>query len=353
MSYYTQLSLAERVQIFEYKKTSWGVRKIARALGRDKSCISRELKRNSNNMGYYLYPIDAQARTNRRKARHGTKVQRNLRMSKYIQEKLDEYWSPDAIAGKWSQENPDESISTEAIYSYIYSKQTKHLELWKKLPHKKKKRGIARKKRDVSAIPNRVSIDQRPAYIEHRLETGHFESDLFFNEGSMSENVLNIIDRKSRFTILKKNESKKSNPIINKIAESVGSIAKTITFDNGKEFAEHKKLGEKHGINTFFCDAGCPWQKGSVEHSNKLYRRFLPFKMQAGTITQEMLNWAAHIMNNIPRKSLNYRTPLEVFKQDYPALFNRESRVKIARPAIEAIKNVGFNQKYLNVALHN
>jgi len=206
--------------------------------------------------------------------------------------------------------------------SCIYSKEARNIELWKLLPRKKQRRGIVRKSYKGLGILHRVSIAQRPEHIAQREEPGHFEADLFFNKGSMSSNVLNLVDRKSRMTILVKNASKHSVPIIDHIDRTIGSIAKTVTFDNGKEFAMHNRLQERRKIKTFFCNPGSPWQKGSVENSNGALRRYLPFKLPARLITQETLNKVAGIINNIPRKSLNFLTPAEVFYQDYNQNFS-------------------------------
>ena len=287
MEQYTQLQPNERALIFEYTKAGRGNNWIARTLGRDKSTISRERKRNSDEIGY-LYPTEAQAITNERKARHGPKVARHPELEEYVIDKLHACWAPDAIAGLWSKERPNQSITTEAVYSFIYSEEARHFELWKLLPRKKHKRGMVRKTTKKVKIQHRVSIDQRPKHIELRKESGHFEADLFFNAGSMSANVLNIVDRKSRVTFLIKNDSKISEPIIAHIRRAIGSIAKSVTFDNGTEFAMHYRL-QDIGIQTYFCDPGSPWQKGSAENSNGALRRYLPFKVPANSITQELL----------------------------------------------------------------
>lgn len=315
MRKYTQLKPNERALIFEFTKTGWRNNQIANALGRDKSTISRERKRNGDSIGY-LYPTEAQAATNQRKARHGPKVARCPKLEEYVIDKLRACWAPDSIAGRWSEERPDQSITTEAVYSFIYSEKARKLELWKLLPRKKHKRGMMRKTNKKVKIQHRVSIDQRPQYIERRKESGHLEADLFFNAGSMSANVLNIVDRKSRVTFLIKNDAKFSEPIIDRVNRSIGSFAKSVTFDNGSEFALHYRLQEK-GIQTYFCDPGSPWQKGSVENSNGALRRYLPFKAPANSITQDLLNKVADIINNIPRRSLKFLTPAEVFEQDY------------------------------------
>lgn len=262
--------------MFERIKDGWGINRIARALGRDKSTISRERKRNGDAAGY-LYPTEAHAATNQRKARHGPKVARYPEPEQYVVDKLHACWAPDAIAGRWSKDHRDQSITAEAVYAFIYSKEARDRALWKLLPRKKKKRGMTRKTQEAVGILNRVSIEQRPKHVERRKEAGHFEADLFFNAGSMSANVLNLVDRKSRMTILIKNDSKHSEPIIEHISCAIGTVAKSVTFDNGKEFAMHHRLQATRGIKTYFCNPGSPWQKGSVENSNGDLRRYFPF----------------------------------------------------------------------------
>lgn len=326
-----QLNIHEREKIYEFRKQRLSGREIARKLGRNHTSVNREIKRNSDQIGY-LYPRDAQERTKQRKARHGYKIDRTGGLKKIIIEKLQEHWSPRVIAKKWSMQSPDQSISKESIYNYIYAKVNKHLKLWEYLPRKKRKRGGYRKSKPKSTIKERVSIHDRPQYIEKREEFGHFEADLFFNKGSMSKNVITLIERKSRMIKLIKNKSKNSEHTMTKIDRAIGNIAKTITYDNGTEFANHYKLQKKH-IKSYFCDPGSPWQKGSVENVHSIIRRFIPFSMPYNQITQRMLNQCANIINNIPREILGFLSPSQVFHQ---SLFSSESRMKPAQPAVEA-----------------
>lgn len=341
MVYYTQLKELERVRIFDCRKQGISIRNIAEQIGRDKSTVSRELKRNSDHIGY-LYPKDAQKKTDIRKARHGTKIDRNNELKRYVLEKLNQRWSPVIIAGRWTIENPEKRIGTEAIYQFIYHPKNKKLELWKLLLRKKRKRGVIRKQRSTGGIMHRVSIHQRPAGIETRELFGHYEADLMFNKGSQSENILTLVERKSRMVTFVKHESKHSEPIIESIKQKIGSTALSCTFDNGKEFALHHTLG----MPTFFCDPGSPWQKGSVENMNGVGREFCPFTMDPNSITQEYLDLATDILNNRPRKILNFSTPYEVFVNESKK--REKSRVKPAVPAVE----VSFNQNLSSVALH-
>jgi len=192
------------------------------------------------------------------------------------------------------------------------------LKLWQFLKRKKRKRGQVRKTRKpVGGIPERVSIHERPPNISQRGSPGHFEADLFFNHGSQSENVLNIVERKSRYLFIMKNRTKTTEEVMSKVATVIVPYAQTITFDNGKEFTNHSILKKKHKIDTYFCDPGAPYQKGSVENSNGMLRYYFPFKVPAHTIKQSDLDQIASIVNHIPRKILNYETPCEVFSKDF------------------------------------
>jgi IS30 family transposase len=348
MNQYTQLSQRERGSIFEGLKAGRTRGQIAALLGRHKTTVGREIRRNSDSSGYYYYPPDAQARSEKRKARHGYKVERTPGLQEYVLKGLKQYWSPIAIAGRWSLEHPDNTITKEAIYAWIYGPTGRALGLPKLLPNAKPKRGKVRAKKSKSHIPARVSIHDRPEVINSRSELGHMEGDLVFNSGSQSSNILTLIDRKSRLVMMIKNESKKTEVVVaatSREAQRLG--AKSITFDNGSEFSSHKKLNEQHGIETYFCDPGAPWQKGTVENMNKQIRRFLPFKRHASEVTQEVANHVASILNNIPRKILGFKTALEAHGLQNQEI--RGSRVKLAAPATQAIKV--FNMKESNVAL--
>jgi IS30 family transposase len=348
MNQYTQLSRQERGSIFEGLKAGRSRGQIAALIGRHKTTIGREIRRNSDSCGYYYYPPDAQARSEKRKARHGYKVERVPCLKEYVQEKLKEYWSPVAIAGRWSLEHPDNTITKEAIYSWIYGPAGRALGLPKLLPNAKPKRGKVRAKKSKSHIPERVSIHERPKLIDNRSELGHMEGDLMFNSGSQSSNILTLIDRKSRYVMLTKNESKKTDVVVEAASCCMTKLgAKSATFDNGSEFSSHRKPNEQQGIKTYFCDPGSPWQKGTVENMNKQIRRFLPFKRHANEVTQDIANHVASILNNIPRKILGFKTPLEAHGLQNQQI--RGSRMKLAAPAIEAIKV--FNMKESNVAL--
>ena len=238
MNHYTQLKEFERMRIYDGLRQGKSMTIIGQEIGRNKSTISREIARNKDHIGY-LYPRDAQRRTDARKARHGSKINRNPALGEYVFEKALIGWSPNVIAGRWSKENPKQSICAEAIYQFAYHEKSKDLCLWKLFPRTKRKRGVARKRRSAEGILYRVPIQDRPEEIETRENIGHYEADLMFNSGSQSANVLTTIERKSRMVVLVKHESKHSKPVIASLKKRIGATAKSCTFDNGKEFALH------------------------------------------------------------------------------------------------------------------
>ncbi len=315
-------------------------------LDRSPSTVSREIRRNSDHIGY-LYAGEAHMMAQARRNKNVPKLSKNKQLQSYVISRLKERWSPEMIAGRWKLET-GEGISKEAIYQWIYSVDGESLGLRKLLVRARKKRGIKRKVAR-SNIKDRVSVHTRPQCINDRLELGHYECDLIFNKGSQSKNICTLVERVTRQAILIKNDNKASNTVlgalINHLKRSPLEV-KSITFDNGSEFADHTRLKEELGIDTYFCDPGAPWQKGGIENLNGMLRRFLPFKAPAAEITQKQVAAANAKINNMPRAILGYRTPLEALRnKGNPS----QSRVKSARPAVEAKH---FNQKKTCVAIH-
>lgn len=316
MQEYHQLSYQERCAIFNGLKKQFSIREIAENINRDPSTVSREIARNSDHVGYF-YPDHAQWITDQRKAKHGSKVTRNPRLEGYLKEKLLSEWAPDVIAGCWNLENPSEPVTRETLYAYIYSDVGLSKGLPKLLPRAKKKRGLIRKQKMNGTIPNRVPISERPEVINERKESGHFEADLMFHQGSMSQNVTTISERVTKFALFIKNDSKHSEEVVKRIGRRIGHIAKSVTFDNGSEFSQHMLLHDQHGIKTYFCRPGAPYEKGGVENLNKMSRRWIPFKEFASDVTQEKLDIMANKINHIPRRSLNFITPCEAFRKSF------------------------------------
>jgi len=318
---FTQLSIKEREKLYIGIKADKSMRKIAFELKRSPSTISRELGRNTANQGIGYLPDTADVIAKDRKKAHKPKLECRPELKEYVLEKLHESWSPEMIAGRLKLEKPlCIKVCAETIYSFIYNKNGIKLELYKLLAKARPRRGIryGRKPRGTG-IPNRTSIHDRPKSIDERTEPGHFEGDLTFFEGNQSGNIGVIIERKSRFAFLSKNESKHTNTVMKSIFNKLASIPfkgrKTITFDNGKEFTKHTVLKKHLKMGTFFCDKHSPWQKGQVENANVLLHRFIPKKTPFWQITDRLVQAVQDKMNNLPRKCLDFRTPVEVFNE--------------------------------------
>ena len=310
---FTHFTRAERNNIYEGKCNKWSLGKIAANLGRARSSISREMCRNSDRAGY-LYPHQAdELARGRRQNKYGLKIDRDVALKNFVIKKLHERLSPEMIAGLWKKENPGKNICAETIYDWVYtSPDGKRLRLDKLLVRAKTKRGMKQKLKQPK-IKNAVSIDDRPDEINKREELGHYECDLIFNKGSMSKNILTMTERVTRETIMIRNESKHTSVVMGALIKYIQDkmlVVKSITFDNGSEFASHTKLNDL-GTKTYFCHPGHPWEKGSIEHVNGVSRRFLPFEMLADTITPELVNEVMAKVNNLPRKILGYMTPPE------------------------------------------
>lgn len=310
MNNYSRLNQQERYLIEMGIRARKSRGAIARTIARPKKTVSLEIRRNGGYLGYYA--VKAHFERTKSNRLGYSKIDKIVGLAEYIREKLAEKWSPEVIAGRWKKENNGSNISHESIYTWIYNQPD---DLYLSLPCQKKKRGL-RPQRSKTNIPNRRSIHERPESINNRSEVGHYEGDLMFQQGNRSQNILSVVERKSRMIILKKNQSKHSD-VVMKSFKDIQFNSKypinSVTFDNGSEFANHSELG----INTYFCDPGSPWQKGAVENVNKIVREYIDYRIDAASVTQQMLDSIANSINNKPRKILEFLTPNEVIANLY------------------------------------
>lgn len=307
---YRQLTLEERCEIYWLHEGGMSLSGIAGKLSRDKSTISRELRRNVSKSGGYRPSVANKKSLAKRHIGH-YKLDRDKRLKCYILDKMRLGWSPQTIAGRLCYEEKTDKVCAETIYNYIYSScfGRKH-QLYNLLCRQKPRRSKLRSRKRRPKIPDRISIHKRPDEINQRLHEGHLEADLVLF--GRKKNLITLIDRKTRYlTIINNPEGKNSINVINKIEEkTMNNLRESITFDNGLEFAKHHLLNKK-GVDTYFCDPYSSWQKGSVEHANGIIRRFLP-KSYSGEITDKMVDNLQNIINNMPRKILGYKTPAEI-----------------------------------------
>ncbi len=320
MREYNQLSLDDRRELYVMLKNGEGVNTIARALCRSGSTISKELKRNTVNERIGYLPDEAHRMALERKAKHGLKINRHPELKSMVIEQLRDGWSPEVIAGRMRLKKSPFWVSHEAIYQFVYGDEGRKFGLFKHLLRARPRRGMVGGRRPRSAIPERVSIHDRPAHIATREEFGHLEGDLTFFRNNKSTNIGVVVERKTRFIQLLFNQSKHAvvvmKGIFNKLAKLPAFARKSITFDNGLEFVRHTLLKRFMSMNTYFCDKHSPWQKGQVEQMNVMLHRYLPKKSNINEVSYEQIELIQDKLNNRPRKCLGFKTPAEAFSEE-------------------------------------
>lgn len=311
---YRQLTMAQRYQIEALKKEGLSQRAIALNIGVHYSTISRELRRNSIDDGeYYALSASVSARL-----RYQYKS-KNQRLSKehisYIRKHIQEGWSPEQISGRMEVDGL-KSISHETIYQYVYQEQAKGGKLYLHLRHKHKKytkRTAGYRSR--GQIKNRISIDERPLIVEEKSRVGDWEVDTIIGKHH-HQGIVTIVDRCSKFTLMKKVPSKHAEPVKQAILDLMKPIkdhALTITSDNGKEFAYHQEISRVLKTDFYFAHPYQSWQRGLNEHTNGLIREYFPKELEFQEITDTQIVDVQNKLNNRPRKILGYKTPAEVF----------------------------------------
>jgi IS30 family transposase len=321
---YGQLSLDERIEIYRLRVSGESMQAIACTLGRHVSTISRELARNSQPSrawagGYE--PVRADQLAERRRRWDGRfKLARQTDLRNCVGKGLAMGHSPEQIAGRLALEHGRVIISHESIYRFIYHR-TAQKDYWHRLlPRHKLRRG--RRGRPggspASFIKQRRSITERPAEVEDRTAPGHWEAD-FMLFARYGQGLLVLHERQTRFSIVQQPVDRKAVLTAWTIARQLGKLPqamrKTISFDNGTEFAEHHRLHQTLGVETFFCDPHSPWQKGGVENSIGRLRRTLPRKTDLKLLTPDALKRHAQRLNDTPRKCLDFKTPAEAFSK--------------------------------------
>ena len=251
-------------------------------------------------------------------------------------------WSPEQVAGRLARETTSMRVSHETIYRFIYDqiRRTNDYSWRLYLPRAKSQRGWRRRPHHpMEHIKDRVSLRERPSYIDKRKQFGHWEADLL-HPRKKGAAVLVDIERASRFTLLAKQPGKQAQPVVDRIKTWFSAMPepmrRTLTQDNGPEFFLHHQLHEL-GVKTYFCDPHSPWQKGSVENMNGRLRRYIPLGTDPDSFSDNDLQSLATRINNTPRKCLGFKTPAEVFSSQL-LHFKCESTF---RPSLERRRCVG------------
>ena len=314
---YSHLTLEERCRLRGMMEMGLPKAEIARRLGRDRATIYRELERNRCVDGYR--PDSAARRAWARKLR-GSRIGRSTRLREHVEDRLAMGWSPEQIAGRMELEGLDHTVCAESIYRHVYSPAGRQAGLPRQLAQQKAKRGRRRRTgRREPSIPNRVPIHQRPTKAHLRAEFGHWEGDLMHFR-RQRDILLTLQERRSRLTLARRLLSKNAELTARAIAAELGGLApqarRTITHDNGGEFAQHETVTGEIGLRAFFCDPHSPWQRGGIENANGLLRRELPRRTSLTDYTDDDIDDVIWNLNSTPRKCLGYRTPIEAFAQN-------------------------------------
>lgn len=316
---YKHLTEEERYQIDDLLREGFSQRKIAKALCRSVSTLSRELSRNKGDRGWR--PRQAQQKASERLFKRGSN--NALRVSRsaweYAKQHLaKEQWSPEQIAGRAKLDGL-EPISHETIYQRILEDKEAGGDLYLHLRCKKKRKkryGSARSVRGV--IPNRVDIDQRPAIVDSRRRIGDWEGDTIIGSHTGGAVIASMVERKSRYTVLAKAKNKTTTEVIEGINQHmipIADLVSTITLDNGKEFSLHATMASVLSADVYFAKPYHSWERGLNENTNGLVRQYFPKKIPFDSMTNNDLQRVAKKLNHRPRKCLGYKTPFEVFSK--------------------------------------
>ncbi len=318
------LSLAEREEISRGVARNQSIRGIARQINRPPSTISRELTRNGGYEHYRASSADqaAWARAHRPKP---CKLVENRALARLVARKLQLEWAPEQIAGWLKHTYPDDEcyhVSHETIYKslFIQARGALKQEL---LQHLRRPRMMRRSRHHTQKTPehgrltNTVSIRKRPSSVKDRAVPGHWEGDLLF--GSHNSQIATLVERQTRYLMLAKVARKDTETVINALIKQAQKLPRelytSLTWDRGKEMADHQRFTLATDIQVYFCDPHHPWQRGANENTNGLLRQYFPKGMDLSTVSQAKLNAVARRLNERPRKTLNYETPAERFNQ--------------------------------------
>lgn len=327
MKTYRRLTFEEREEISRLLSQKCSFNAIANYLGRDKSTISREVNQGADNK-YVYRAVRAQNRARRKSAKRRKgkrKLDKNKKLKKEVMVKLKLKWSPEQIANFLKKKYPqdkDMRISHEAIYTYLYvlpKGQLKKellccLRQGKKRRYKRnrKNKGIERKLEDMT------SIEERPAEVADRTIPGHWEGDLIVGKNRRSALGV-LVERTSRMTILVSLKNREAVTVRKSFAKEIKQVPSqmklSLTYDQGREMAEHKLFTKQTKVKVYFAHPGSPWERGTNENTNGLIRQFFPKGTDFNTVSRREIKKVQHLLNGRPRKTLKWQPPYEVFKK--------------------------------------
>lgn len=311
---YAHITKTERQEIAILLEKQYTQRDIARVLNRNVSSISREIVNNSVKGTYNPVKADHKAYVARKYSKYqGMKIESRPELRAYVEAKVTEDWSPEEVSGRIREiDRPIPYVSAKAIYKYIASVYGRRLE-----PHLaykgRKKRSHPRPK--VTQLKNRIFIDQRPSIVDTRARFGDWEGDFIVSGRNGSGALLVLHERKARYAIIRKIAVPSIKLVHRYLTEMTGGIIiNTLTLDNDILFRKHEEMSRILGAPVYFCHPYHSWEKGGVENTNKLIRRYVRKGSDISRVSDERIQAIQEKLNARPRKCLNYRTPAEVMK---------------------------------------
>ena len=312
------LTMEDRDRIAQLRHQGADQREIAKALGRDPATISRELRRNRAGDEYYAGQAQQRAEQ-RRRERPLSRKMNDPQIHQAVRAGLAQQWSPEQIEGRMKQqhaEDADRCVSAQTIYTWI--EQDENREHWQSFLRRRGKRPSRRK---ATKTADGARIAARPQVIEDRLRLGDFEGDTVLGPPGTG-GLATLVDRKARYTIVLKVQSKQADHVHQRLKERLKELeedrCRSITFDNGTEFARCDRLEKHLGMKLYYADPGCPYQRGSNENTNGLIRQYFPKGTDFRFISHHEVRRVEKLLNNRPRACLGFRTPNEVFFEKPP-----------------------------------
>ena len=309
------LTLEEREIIAHMHRAGKAQMRIAERLARSKSTVSRELRRNRSRNGYWAVAAQRKAERRRSERPWVAKMQR-AEVRRYVSEHLRQRWSPDQIAGRSRRDFPQDrrrQISAPTIYAWICAEKARGKHWQRCLRRLGRKRPEWEKR---GRLPTSVSIEGRPAVVDRRSRYGDWEGDTIVGADRRG-GAVTLVERKAGYLLLERVPNLQAATVRQAVARRYATmppaLRKTLTLDNGKEFAEHEELEVEAALTIYFAKPYCAWQRGTNENTNGLLRQYLPKGTDLSGYTQRELNAIAHRLNTRPRKCLNFATPLEVY----------------------------------------
>jgi IS30 family transposase len=326
MASYKRITFEEREEISRLLESKTSLRAIARALKRSPSSICRETKHHSVRTSYRAISGQRNAKHRSALRRFGkTKITKTKRLEFEVHKKLRLFWSPDQIAKhlKNEYESSDMHLSAESIYTYIYVLPRGELreELIACLRDRHKKRRTQGRSAvgQTANLEDMLSIEERPKEVADRIIPGHWEGDLVIGNGVKQTAIGTLVERTTRSVILVPLKNKTALEVRKAFAKELKKIPAqmrlTMTYDQGREMAQHKLFTKDTQMQVYFAHPRSPWERGTNENTNRLIRQFFPKNTDFTKVSVRELKRVQRLLNERPRKTLAYRTPIEVFNE--------------------------------------